>query len=88
MDKHDPVPTILVHSCPVCGEAPIINRIDKNGGWNEAYENWLFICRHCSMVSVELPADNYYDREYFKTIDDAVLRWNEMCCKYEKNKGG
>lgn len=77
-------PTIKVHRCPLCKSNKIVIKLKcLNGGWNESYKDWWISCLDCGMVNIELPADNYYERKYFGTINDAVKRWNELCNRYD-----
>ena len=79
------------HSCPVCGSDS--TRIFKErpgeyagNGWEEE-EVWTIECDNCRIVRLALPANDFMDCEkYFETVQEAVMEWNSLCEKYEKQK--
>ena len=72
-----------IHACPVCKSPVTIDKIRKNGGWNENYDDWIVKCGECGLISASFPADNYYGREFFGTETDAIKEWNKVCEKYD-----
>ena len=83
-DSKSVIPIIKVHRCPLCKSNAIFIKIESlNGGWNEQYLDWRFYCTGCGLVKLSLPADSYYGRRCYDTVDDAVKRWNELCNLYD-----
>lgn len=71
-----------IHNCPICGSNKfMLEKIHETAGWNDNYTDWRLHCERCHMYMV-FPADDFYDREYYKTEEDVIKIWNELCEKY------
>ena len=85
MPPIDPNPTIKMHPCPLCKSENIkISKEYENQGMDGSSADWYIRCNDCGLVKTYLPADDFYGREYYKTKDDAIKKWNEMCSQYDE----
>lgn len=75
--------------CPLCGSEDIVfSQKHYNEGTDKSYNNWCFRCVNCGLVRLELPADDFQNREYFETMEEAVNEWNLACFRLDISKGG
>lgn len=75
---------IQMHSCPLCKSNNLrIMRTYQNQGMDGYSEDWRIYCLSCRLVSVNLPADGFYGRTYFKTKDELIKKWNDLCLPYD-----
>lgn len=82
------VSTLTPHPCPLCKSREItITKESTNQGMDGHSDDWYIRCNHCGLVKTYLAADDFYGRQYYKTMDDAIRRWNEMCEPYDKDEG-
>jgi hypothetical protein len=78
------VSTIEPHPCPLCKSKKItIIKESTNQGMDGHSDDWCIRCDDCGLVRTYLAADNFYGRKYYKTMDDAIKRWNELCEHYD-----
>ena len=56
--------------CPIYHTEIDIKKKWHNGGRDGYYQNWSCRCNNCGMFQMNLPADNYYQRQYYKTVDE------------------
>ena len=85
-EQRNTKPSIPVHACPLCGSSNIEISIERESqGMDGSSYDWTFRCRECHIVQIAFAADNFYGRKYFKTVDEAVEKWNETCEKYSKS---
>ena len=72
-----------MHCCPVCHSNQIdIRQTREFQGMDGSCTNWFITCQHCHIPNVTLAADNFYNRKFYKTKEDAIQAWNELCEKY------
>lgn len=95
--KHREVQTILdiidiakdkkevkIHRCPLCKSNNLkISLTEEYQGMEGFCRDWDIVCQGCGIICVSLAANNFYGREYYKTKDDAIRRWNEICNEYD-----
>jgi len=75
-----------IHACPLCKSDKI--RIEKewtNQGMHETSCDWSIFCTNCGMVKLSLAADNYYGRKCYKTKEEAINKWNDICKEYDND---
>lgn len=68
--------------CPFCGNAAKIRKIVRSDSMC-SFDDWHIYCTSCR-AEMNIPADNYYGREYF-TKEQAVTIWNERVNKEVEN---
>lgn len=60
-----------------CGSTEIsVNKRAYNAGMDGYYNDWVFHCNKCG-CDINYPADGFYGRDYYKTIEDAIVKWNK-----------
>ena len=78
---------VKMHKCPLCGSKNItIKKVCKNGGMDGSYYDWNIRCNECRAVNVDYAADEFHGRKFYKTIEDAITAWNEVCEMFLKVK--
>ena len=75
---------VKFHKCPLCGSNEIfMHKIIENQMMDGYSYEWLIECDNCKLAGTRLPADHFYGRDCYETSDEAVMKWNEMCSKYD-----
>lgn len=69
------------HVCPICGNEVTIEKIGTSAGMEGRYYDWVISCNNCKLLHVEYSADNFYNRTYCKTQEEALAKFDEMCRK-------
>ena len=60
-----------------CGGTEIsVNKRAYNEGMDGYSNDWVFHCNKCG-CDINYPADGFYGRDYYKTIEDAIAKWNK-----------
>lgn len=71
------------HFCPVCGHELKIKKVEEYSGMDGRYRDWLIRCDNCFMLEVTYAADNFYDRDYFETPEEAWCAFERDCEKFK-----
>ena len=73
------------HNCPVCNNKISITKERISQGMDGSCYDWYFRCNNCNIVKCYLAADEFYERKCYKTKEEAISQWNNICNKYAKN---
>ena len=71
--------------CPICGHKVMIEKIEESSGMDGRYCDWLITCPNCRLLKMEYSADGFYGRDYCKTAEDALQKFDAYCERF-KNK--
>lgn len=81
------VSTLTPHPCPLCKSKEItITKESTNQGMDGHCNDWYICCDHCGLVRTYLAADGFYGRKHYKTMDEAIKRWNDLCSRYDEKE--
>ena len=67
-----------INKCKLCGNDDIsLEKRRSCEGFGESCDDWVFYCKKCG-CTLTFAADNFYGREYCRTEEEAINRWNEL----------
>ena len=67
-----------INKCKLCGNDNIsFEKRTSCQGFGEYCTDWIFYCKKCG-CTLKFAADNFYGREYYRTEEEAINRWNEL----------
>lgn len=76
-----------IHVCPVCkSDKVIIEKYFISHGMDGSYENWSISCNNCKLVEMDFAADGFYGRDYLKSKEEVIQKWNETCALYDEKE--
>lgn len=76
-----------IHVCPVCkSDNIIIEKYCISHGMDGSYENWSIRCDNCKLIEMGFAADGFYGRDYLKSKEEVIQKWNETCAMYDEKE--
>ena len=68
--------SVELKRCPICNHELMMTKKTFSAGMDGSYRDWVVECTHCRLLQFEISADSFYGREYAKTRDEAVEKFN------------
>ena len=74
--------SVELKRCPVCNHKLSLTKETFSAGMDGSYRDWVVECPNCRLLRFEISADCFYGREYAKTRDEAVEKFNYYISKF------
>ncbi len=75
--------SVELKRCPICNHELLLNKETFSAGMDGSYQDWVVECTNCRLLRFEISADCFYGREYAKTRDEAIGKFNSYISKFD-----